>query len=514
MKSLLTILFVLTGTFGFSQTWEALNTGLPANIKVHSVVFTKQSNYQVGYAVGGDNYTSGVVIKTTDGGDTWSSMVTIASEELYSVSFPTNDTGYACSMEGKIYKTTNGGTSWQLNYTAPSGQSFAISFKDIDNGVLGTPASIRYTSSGGLVWQGGSGTSNTNSQDISWCEDNTYLAAGYNWINLTTNNGQNWTQLGNYASDLLLGTGSLGAKYMAACGDYGMIHISKDYGTNWSSVKKGDNLFHDVAYWDTNYIYVVGTPGLVYKSADGGETFTSDGSLGSGAVFCVFITPAFTIYATGSQGKIWRKQEVYPYPAIMVTPDSLQFDTIYKGDTQQKSLIVTNTGNQDLVVSDITSSLPEYSANPSSFTLTPGQNRTVDVTFAPLMEGSYPSTLTIFHNAPGQGNITVNLTGYATFPVGTAGNKTDYDLFNCFPNPFSETTNIELNLLMEQKVHFDLMDAAGTSLYTKFKVVPAGIQHFESDVLWPASVNLPEGIYFLRVISEKITGVSKIVKVR
>ena len=55
MKRYLILLFVLTGSIAFSQTWEALNSGLPANIKLHSIVFTKQSNYEVGYAVGGDN---------------------------------------------------------------------------------------------------------------------------------------------------------------------------------------------------------------------------------------------------------------------------------------------------------------------------------------------------------------------------------------------------------------------------------------------------------------------------
>jgi photosystem II stability/assembly factor-like uncharacterized protein len=512
MKRYLILLFVLTGTIAFSQTWEALNTGLPANIKVHSVVFTKQSNYQVGYAVGGDNYTSGVVIKTTDGGDTWSTMMTIASEELYSVSFPANDTGYACSMEGKVYKTTNGGTFWQLIYTAPSGQSFAVSFKDADNGVLGTPGSIRYTSNGGLTWTSGSGSSGTNSQDITWCEGSTYLATGYNQTNISTNNGQSWSV--QAVSGLSLGAGSYGAKYLTTCGDYGNIRVSKDYGVTWTNHDNVGDLNHDAAYWDTNYIYVVGTPGIALKSSNGGETFTGAGSLGSGAVFCVFITPSFTVYAAGSQGKIWRKQEVYPYPAIMVTPDSLQFDTIYKGSSLQKSITVTNTGNQDLVVSDITSSLPEYSANPASFTIAPGGNRNVDITFAPLTEGTFPSTLTIYHNAPGQGNITIDLNGHAIAPVGVSGNNGGKDFLNCYPNPFSTAFKINLCLLKEQTIFFELLDATGTLIYTDHKVLPAKLVHLESTDLWPATVNLPEGIYFLRVISEKTASVMKIIKVR
>ena len=512
MKNNLTLIFLLSVSIAFSQSWVELTTGLPANIKVHSVVFTPQSNYQTGYAVGGDNYTSGVVIKTTDGGDTWSAMNTIASEELYSVSFPTNDTGYTCSMEGKVYKTTNGGTTWQLIYTAPSGQSFSIAFKDVNNGVLGTPTSIRYTSNGGQTWASGSGTSGTNSQDITWCEGSTYLATGYNQTNISNDDGQTWSQ--QSVSGLSLGAGSYGAKYLTTCGDYGNIRVSKDYGATWLNHNNVGDLNHDAAYWDTNYIYVVGTPGIALKSSNGGQSFTSAGGLGSGAVFCVFITPAFTVYATGSQGKIWKKQENYPYAQIQVTPFFLLFDTIYTGTTQQKQIVVSNTGNQNLVISNITSTLPEYTANPESFTVTPGNSQTVDVTFAPTIPGSFPATLSICHNAPGQDTVRIDLLGNATFPVGISGNKAGNDLFRCYPNPFSSTFFIDINLPAEQMVCFQLLDATGNLLCNSNSFIPSGLQHLESTEIWPSLVNHNEGIYLLRIISEQITIVKKIVKVR
>jgi hypothetical protein len=251
---------------------------------------------------------------------------------------------------------------------------------------------------------------------------------------------------------------------------------------------------------------------LVLKSSDGGETFISDGNLGAGAVFCVFITPAFIIYASGSQGMIWRKQEPYPYPAILVTPDSLQFDTINAGASQVKTLTVTNTGSQDLVISDISSTLPEYSANPTSFTVTPGQSKTVDVTFAPMTEGIYTSTLSIYSNAPGQNITEIILNGYATFPVGLTGTKAVNDFFNCYPNPFSESFNVDINLTTEQTVYFQLLDGTGNLLYNSCKNFPAGIQHFESPKIWPASTNLPKGIYFMKIFSDKIAEVRKIVK--
>jgi photosystem II stability/assembly factor-like uncharacterized protein len=509
-KKFLLFLFFIGNTV-FSQSWVLLNTGLPANIKVHSVVFTQQSNYQVGYAVGGDNYTSGIVIKTTDGGETWSAMQTIASEELYSVSFPTNDTGYTCSMEGKIYKTTNGGTFWQLIYTVPSSQAFAISFKDANHGVLGTPGSIMFTSNGGLLWQSGSGSSNTNSQDISWCEGSTYLATGYTHTNISTDDGQTWSS--QPVSGLSLGAGSYGAKYLTTCGDYGNIRVSKDYGATWLNHNNVGDLNHDAAYWDTNYIYVVGTPGIALKSSNGGQSFTSAGSLGSGAVFCVFITPAFTVYATGSQGKIWRKQEAYPYPAILVTPDTLQFDTINAGSSQAKSLTVTNTGSQDLVISDISSSLPEYSANPTSFTVTPGQSKTVDVTFTPTTEGSYPSILSVYSNAPGQSITNIILKGYANFPVGMTIITQDKDFIQCYPNPFGETLNIKIHLETAQMISLQLFDASGKLAASCDKMIPAGTHEYEIHSLLPSSGIMDKGVYYLKIVTGNTIMTKKIIRI-
>jgi hypothetical protein len=51
-------------------------------------------------------------------------------------------------------------------------------------------------------------------------------------------------------------------------------------------------------------------------------------------------------------------------------------------------------------------------------------------------------------------------------------------------------------------------------IYNNCKNLPAGILHFESTGMWPASIDLPGGVYFMKIFSEKITAVRKIVKVK
>ena len=56
--------------------------------------------------------TSGYIAKTTNGGDSWTSQLAPSSDNMFSLSFPSANTGYISAEGGKIFKTTNSGTNW------------------------------------------------------------------------------------------------------------------------------------------------------------------------------------------------------------------------------------------------------------------------------------------------------------------------------------------------------------------------------------------------------------------
>ncbi|MEK7174728.1 MAG: choice-of-anchor D domain-containing protein, partial [Patescibacteria group bacterium] len=100
-----------------------------------------------------------------------------------------------------------------------------------------------------------------------------------------------------------------------------------------------------------------------------------------------------------------------PAPGISM-PTSLVVDITDVGSFSQKTLVVSNTGTANLVVSNITRSGADsamFSVSPASFTVSPNGLQTVTVNFAPVSSGNKAAALTISHNA---GNsITVNMTG-------------------------------------------------------------------------------------------------------
>jgi len=99
-------------------------------------------------------------------------------------------------------------------------------------------------------------------------------------------------------------------------------------------------------------------------------------------------------------------------PDIAITPDSLDFGSLPVGRTTTDTLTISNTGDADLTVSNITTSGAPFSVQfDGEFTLQPGESRDIAVTFAPQAEGEFNGTLTIASNDPDESELVVQLTG-------------------------------------------------------------------------------------------------------
>ena len=99
-------------------------------------------------------------------------------------------------------------------------------------------------------------------------------------------------------------------------------------------------------------------------------------------------------------------------PIIGVDPSSLDFGSLFVGQTQDETFTVTNTGAAELVVSDISFDNDAYSADVTSFNVAIGESQTVTVTYAPTSPGDDNATATISSNDE-NGSATVTMTGTA-----------------------------------------------------------------------------------------------------
>jgi photosystem II stability/assembly factor-like uncharacterized protein len=112
------------------NTWNTLTNPNPTLF--YSIYFLDNNN---GYAAGGDGFSTGEIIKTADGGTTWTLSLT-NSYTYNALDFPTASLGYACGSGGAIFKlaTATGIESYaqssQLNiYPNPSSGIFTIQLR-------------------------------------------------------------------------------------------------------------------------------------------------------------------------------------------------------------------------------------------------------------------------------------------------------------------------------------------------------------------------------------------------
>jgi photosystem II stability/assembly factor-like uncharacterized protein/PKD repeat protein len=127
------------------DTWTTLSTGNTFELK--DIYFT---NNNIGYAVGNSR-----LFKTTNGGSSWTG-VDLSGNIFNAIHFPSSNVGYAVGDDRKILKTVNGGTNWTLS-TANIPSNFSITsvyfVSEEDGYITGANGEIYHTTSGGQYWE-------------------------------------------------------------------------------------------------------------------------------------------------------------------------------------------------------------------------------------------------------------------------------------------------------------------------------------------------------------------------
>ena len=140
---------LLTSTDG-GQNWERRAIAERGDLSwfdLYSIRFANDG--QTGW-IGGE---SGLILKTTDGGQTWSPQTSGTTENIFRIAVVDPQTAYASGTNGLLMGTTDGGAHWQVQ-TLKSGLIFLdIAFADAQNGwAVGEFETIMHTADGGKTW--------------------------------------------------------------------------------------------------------------------------------------------------------------------------------------------------------------------------------------------------------------------------------------------------------------------------------------------------------------------------
>jgi photosystem II stability/assembly factor-like uncharacterized protein len=173
-------LYVCGGDFYRTTNSGANWTTIPGNGGTY-IFFI---NSTTGYKTDGNN-----ISKTTNQGTNFS-LINSSSYLLGKFNFPNYTTGYVPSYNGMYIKTTNGGDNWTTLSTGVTTNLTASSFPDASTGVIvGWNGTVLRTTNGGNSWDAQSSGSFYNLQAVHFIDGKTGWTVGDNGTILHTTNG-------------------------------------------------------------------------------------------------------------------------------------------------------------------------------------------------------------------------------------------------------------------------------------------------------------------------------------
>lgn len=288
-----------------NSQWVSQTSG--TNLSLLDIDFVSQTT---GYAVGGPyigfpSFPEGIVLKTTDSGETWDQLTPPGDQQLSSVCFINSTYGWVAGAE-HIYKTIDAGESWseQTEYVdlIGSAQIFAQAMDCIDA--------------------------------------NTAYIVGFNGVIIKTENGLTWAQQSgawNGSSPGLFGISCVDADNCWAVGYEGTVLHTSNGGDLWEEQESQTHLgLNDVYFVDRDNGWLVGSVGrsTSRRTTNGGATWdnlTMDSFGSFRDIHFVNLTHGWmvggSIIFTNNSGEDWYGQtsDIDRYGAVPSTLRGLDF---------------------------------------------------------------------------------------------------------------------------------------------------------------------------------------------
>lgn len=237
------------------------------------------------------------IVRTTDGGDTWSHL---DDQQPYGHRY--NDVcfvdaqqgwvvGYGWSLGGTILHTADGGMNWTVQYPDNGYELNSVHFIDSDTGwavggyvdFFGSNHKrvIEHTADGGATWSGQYWENHARPFNSVYFTDtqNGWVAGNTGAIFRTSNGGGNWIEQQSGTSKDLNGVVFVDNHRGWCVGDEGTILHTTNGGTTWSSQNPGTTAYLEAVHFvDGQTGWAAGVDydpmrGVMLQTTDGGVTW-------------------------------------------------------------------------------------------------------------------------------------------------------------------------------------------------------------------------------------------------
>lgn len=357
--SVLTHERVFVSTDGGNSWRRTARHGLPENpfgLSGLGVAF-RDADHGVVVGIGGS------IATTTDGGATWTRRFSNTVATLLKVEFLDAQTLIAAEVpsqgETAVVRSTDGGVTWQRLTLGTSAFARALDITDGIIRLLLSSGILVISNDGGDTWS--TVDTRINHYDIDFLDAVNGVAVGGNGqVQLTTNGGQQWTNAGALPDAPLLQAVCMVSETEIYVGAVkGKIYRTTDGGSTWTPLLKGFTLDLCSVSFATPDVGIAVGPMLdlgiftfcgIFTTGDGGATWTQQ-SIGSftdcqsGDLNAVCMVDAQRAVAVGDGGMVWTTSDAgvtWTQRDVGITDDL--FDVDFADD--ERGLIVGDNGRK------------------------------------------------------------------------------------------------------------------------------------------------------------------------
>ncbi len=260
-------------TTDFGLTWSPQSTG---NSSFYYSVITPDG---VKCYIGVSN---GRLIKSADGGETWTLTSTNSTKHVRCVFTDGSGVIFLAQDGGVIQKSSDNGTTWSIKSTGITNALSKISFLGNLGFALGTYGKLLRSTDSGDTWTLVTINTTSSLADVLIIDANHVLISYYDNFLRSSDGGITFTKDSKTpwrdSSLVYAAISALAMKpnnYYLAVGLCGWSYKSVDT-TNWTLVTEGYQIGGFTAWFtDINKGFAAGTDGVIYKTIDGGNSWTS-----------------------------------------------------------------------------------------------------------------------------------------------------------------------------------------------------------------------------------------------
>ena len=169
-----------------------------------------------------NNIIGSLVLRTMDGGQTWSRIIVPTKVELFHLDFDGKSYGWIVGDMGTILATRNNGNSWTVQKSGTEETLYNVDFRDKSDGyAVGTKGAILRTENGGRNWFKVNANFAKTLFRVDFADDkNGWIVGSGGAILRSTNRGKSWVRQDSKTESSLYG-----------------LYMTKKYG--WSVGKTG-----------------------------------------------------------------------------------------------------------------------------------------------------------------------------------------------------------------------------------------------------------------------------------